>query len=133
VGEKRHKISLQANLYKEHFHDPSLSEICSFNDFMEADLFMFMMVEIPEEIVSPYFQWHPVSILYMHHHSLTLIKAQKINYAGYLSHTCMAKDVDTFKQRMLMRLPKINDLFNGNLRHWPISSDILNRIGMIPG
>lgn len=131
-SEKRHKLSLQANLLKEHFENDTVSGILSFNDFMAADLFMYLVVELPEEKQTQFWQWRPISFLFLRSEPAFLMKARRKGYADFLAETCGIKGVSVFKERMLMRLPKINNLFAGNLHHWPIKNESIENIGSAP-
>jgi hypothetical protein len=131
-GKRRLRISLQADLIKKHFEYPELSEALSFSDYMDADLFLFMIVELPPPKPNAYYMWRPVSFLFLRHTPSILLKAQRTSYAEFLAETCGVKTIDILRERMLMRLAKINDLLGGHLSYWPIKNEDINKIGSNP-
>lgn len=131
-SEKIGKISLQANILNDHFKSEVLKEILSFDDFMAADLLLFMVVKMNEEEGKINFHsWRSVSFLFMRTSPSFLIKAKRSNYAIVLSDLCGVENVEMFKEKLRKRMPEINNFFSNNLHSWPVQSKDINEIGTV--
>lgn len=131
-GEKQSKMSLQGLLEKDRFESDPLREILSFSDYMSADLLLFLAVELREEKPMEFWVWRAVSFLYLKTLPSFLAKAQRTSFLNPIMGICQVESLEKFKERLSVRLPKLNRLFVGGAMHfWPIKRTDLDKLGTI--
>ena len=123
----RSRISIHSDLIKDHFNG-SLSELLTLDEYMNADLLLFLVVEIAPDKPHPFYSWRPMSLLYLRHVPNIFLKAHKISYAITLANTCGLNNVDLFKERCIKRLDRINEIFGYQIRIWPFTAEDINKI-----
>jgi len=132
-GKRRSLLSLQGTMLIEHFRNEELAALISFDDYMAADLLIFLIAEMAEAKDPQFYMWRPVSLIYLNGTPLFLQKAQRSSYVNHLLQLTGIDDLKEFKTRLKERLPKIRNLFGNELRRWPISNDELEAIGSLRG
>lgn len=115
-AKNRRRVSLHADLLHQRHEEGGLSGVMPYEDFAAAELLLFLWVEMPpEKNERGRFTWRPWSLLYLHHTPLFLKETRSLARAQNLMGCFAIEDVDTFRNRLQVRLPLAGRLFDRGL------------------
>jgi len=98
-------------------------------DFIAADYFLFLRSELASQERGPHFLWRAWSTLYMKGAPRFLLDAERQITAQELARALDIPSVVEFKQRLEERGPELRRLFDRGWWDYPISKDVVQRIG----
>ena len=126
------RVSLHADILKARYEDGDISQLVSFEDFMEADYFLFLRGIIQETDTSRWLKWRPWSSLYMSRKSPKyLLEASLVKNAEKLLRPLGVKDVDSLKQALLEKSGLLGRMYSGRSYSYdhPLSGFNVSSIG----
>lgn len=128
-SHKKQRISIHADILHTRHDSGGLAAILPFQEFADADYFLFLFGELQSEDESPRMDWRPWSALYLKRTPLFIIKAQSKSEAMNLVTAFHLPSMDEFKKRLKDRAPQLGRLFGRGWWDNPLSSDDIDRIG----
>lgn len=126
------RVSLHADILKARYEEDDISRLVSFEDFMEADYFLFLRGIISETDTSGWLRWKPWSSLYMSRKTPKyLLQAGPVKNAEKLLRPLGAKDVDSLKQALIEKSGLLGRMYSGRSIFYdhPLSEFNVSSIG----
>ena len=102
-SKKKGRISLRADILKARHTTGGLAAVLPFEDFMAADLFLFLRGELPPKTPGPHFGWNPWTCIYLQTIPLFLQRTRNRTVAGQVGKALGVLGPDEFKQRLQER------------------------------
>lgn len=107
------RVSLHADILNERHTQGELAQLVPMQQFMDADLFLFLRAELQEQKLNHWLNWWiPWSHLYMKRAPRYLLEAYRTKYAQRLLNPLGLNSVDTLRVRLEEVIPKLKQLFN---------------------
>jgi hypothetical protein len=128
-GTKRERVSLHADLLKErHADNGGLASILPFEEFMDADLLLFLISQTRAASGLRIRSWRPWSCLYLRHVPGFVRNASRRKIAESLASLLSVDGIEGLKTALARFPPQLNKLFD---YRWdsPIEIEDLQRIG----
>lgn len=120
---KLSKISLHGNILNERHTNGELAKIVPMQQFMNADIFLFLRSEIQTPEASQWNKWIPWTKVYMEEVPRYLVEASSIRYTERLLRPLGVKDISTFRIRLSDALQKLKKMFSNG---WPDFTSLTN-------
>ena len=124
--------SLHADILKTRYEEDDISRLVSFEDFMEADYFLFLRGIISETDTSGWLRWRPWSSLYMSRKPPKyLLQAGSVKNAERLLRPIGAKNVDSLRQALMEKSNLLGRMYSGRTLFYdhPLSGFNVSTIG----
>jgi len=122
-GQKRSRISLQADILKERHTLGGLGAILPMDELMAADFFLYL-----NSIARVGWRWLPWTLLFMTSAPVFLLKAERKETAERLAAT-LGMTVTDLKSLLIEKAPEVRRLFDRGFWDYPIGADLVARIG----
>jgi hypothetical protein len=126
-SRRRKRVCLHADILSTRHTTGGLAAILPFEDFIAADLFLFLCGALRSDQGS-FMAWRPWSALYLKQTPMFLRAAERKSTAETLAKTIGVPSVPELKRRLKERGPGLRELFR-NYWTWPIEDEDVDRIG----
>jgi hypothetical protein len=103
-SRKKARLSLRADILKARHTTGGLAAVLPFDDFMAADLFMFLRGELPPTSPGPHFEWNPWTCIYLQTVPLFLQRTSSRAIAVQVGKALGVLGADEFKKRLQERI-----------------------------
>jgi hypothetical protein len=115
------RISIHADILNERHTSGKLGEICPMDQFIAADLFLFLRADS---------KWTPWSTLYLFEHfPKFIVEAKREKYAKQLLQPLGVKDIDTLRSLIADRRSQLHQYFRTGFWHSSLDDFDLTSIG----
>lgn len=129
-GEQKGRLSLPADIAHEHHNGP-MGALVSWNDFLAADLFLFLRTMGPQP-PNGGDNWRPWSVLYLSHAPIYLSGAESKAEATALAQHLGADGIDGLKALLTEGREMLRRMFVRGHIGIPLYPDDIKRIGSRP-
>jgi hypothetical protein len=124
---------LTADILKERFIDKKISDLIEFEDFMEADYFIFIHTLCHEsDLSNPREIWYPFSSIYLDKPPAYIIKAENKRFLDILAKSCSCENPDEFIKRLKISSDLIHRMWPHGFYFGPLTYYNIEKLGTWP-
>jgi hypothetical protein len=127
------RTSVTADILKERFIDKRISDLIEFEEFMEADYFIFIHTLCHEaDFSNPREIWYPFSSIYLDKPPGYIIKAESKRFLDILAKSCGCENPDEFIKRLKISSDLIHRMWPHGFYFGPLTYYNLEKLGTWP-
>ena len=129
ISRGRQRLSLHADILHERHSKADLAGILPFDEFTDADFFLYLRSLLPEEKFKGHFSWKPWSALWLRGTPRFLLRAQSVAQAESLAGSLALPSVAELKRRLQERGAQVSVLYQHGFWDYPIRQSDVDKIG----
>lgn len=127
------RTSVTADMLMERFSDTKISDLIKFEEFMEADYFIFIHTICHEsDPLNSYNIWHPFSSILLDKVPGYIIKAESKRFLEILANTCGCINTDEFVKRLRISSDLIHKIWPRSIFYGPLAYYNFEKLGTWP-
>jgi hypothetical protein len=123
------RLSLHGDILNERHSKGELAGILPFEEFADADFFLYLRSLLPEVKFSGYFSWKPWSAVWLRGTPRFLLRAQSITQAENIARALGVASVSELKSRLQERGAQLRVLYQNGIWDYPVRQADIERIG----
>jgi hypothetical protein len=123
------RLSFHGDLLNERHSKGDLAGILPFDEFADADFFLYLRSLLPEEKYSGHFSWRPWSAVSLKGTPRFLLRPQSKAQAENLARALAVPSVSELKGRLLERGAQVRVLYQDGFWEYPIRRADIEKIG----
>lgn len=127
-SQRRERLSYHGDLLRERHSTGELAAILPFDEFSDADFFLYLRSLLPDEEFTGNFHWRPWSALWLQGTPRFLLRARSVTQADAVRMALALPSVGEFKRRLQERGAQVAVLYRGGFWDYPVRSDDVERI-----
>ena len=128
---RRRRVSLHSDILQaRHTDGGGLAAILPFQEFMDADYFLFLLGELPPENGAQMLMtWRPWSYIWLRQAPTFIRNAERTRIAEEIRRVLQLPNIEEFKTRLAERGPHIHELLRAHFGQPFLTAEDIERIG----
>jgi hypothetical protein len=123
------RLSFHGDILNERHSKGDLAGILPFDEFADADFFLYLRSLLPEEKYTGHFSWRPWSAVWLRGTPRFLLRAQSAAQAENLARALAVPSVSELKSRLQERGAKVRALYQDGIWEYPVRQADIEKIG----
>lgn len=128
-SHKRQRLSYHGDLLKERHSTGELGVALPFEDFVDADFFLYLKGLLPQEEYHGDFTWRPWSVIWLGGTPRFILRAQSAGQADNLTRALALPSVEQLKKRLEERGSEVRALYRHGFWNYPVRLGDVEKIG----
>ncbi len=129
MSQQRQRLSLHADILNERHSKGDLAGVLPFDEFADADFFLYLRSLLPEHKFTGHFSWRPWSALWLRGTPRFLLRAQSTSEAENVTVGLALPSVLELKRRLQERGAQVSVLYRHGFWEYPIRQSEVDKIG----
>jgi hypothetical protein len=123
------RLSLHGDILHERHSQGDLASILPFEDFADADFFLYLRGLLPQENFTGSFSWKPWSAVWLRGTPRFLLRAQSMTQAVNVARALAVPSVSELKSRLEKRGARVGILYQHGFWDYPLRQTDIEKIG----
>lgn len=128
-SQRRGRLSFHGDLLNERHSKGELAAVLPFEEFVDADFFLYLRGLLPDEKFNGEFSWKPWSVVWLQGTPRFLLRAQSQSQAESVTKALAVPSVTEFKKRLQERGSQIAVLYRHGWWDYPVRQGDIEKIG----
>jgi hypothetical protein len=129
MSQQRQRLSLHGDILNERHSKGELAGVLPFDEFADADFFLYLRSLLPEEKYSGHFSWKPWSAVWLRGTPRFLLRAQSKAQADNVARALGVSSISDLKARLLERGARVGVLYQHGWWEYPVHKADIDKIG----
>jgi hypothetical protein len=129
VSRERQRLSAHADILNERHSKGDLAGVLPFDEFADADFFLYLRSLLPLEKFTGDIPWKPWSVLYLRGTPRFLLRAQLATEGERVARALAVPSVSELKKRLRERGPRVEILYRHGWWDYPVREEDIEKIG----
>jgi hypothetical protein len=128
-SQKRQRLSYHGDLLNERHSNDELAVAVPFDEFSEADFFLYLRGITPGNQSTGGFHWRPWSAVWLRGTPRFLLRAQSAAQAEAVREALALRSVSDLKSLLVEKAPELAVLYQGGFWDYPVRRGDIEKIG----
>jgi hypothetical protein len=128
-SREQQRLSLHGDILHERHSKGDLAAILPFEEFADADFFLYLRSLLPEKEFTGHFSWRPWSAVWLRSTPRFLLRAQSTTQADNVARALAVPSVSELKGRLLERGAQVRVLYQHGFWDYPVRKADIEKIG----
>lgn len=128
-SQRRQRLSFHGDLLRERHSKGELAAALPFEEFVDADFFLYLRGLLPQEKASSEISWKPWSAIWLAGAPRFLLRAQSQSHAEQLTKALGLTSIDELKKRFAERGSTVGILYRHGFWDYPVRQSDIEKIG----
>lgn len=129
MSRERQRLSLHGDILHDRHSKTELAAVLPFEEFADADFFLYLRGVLPEDKVAGNFPWRPWSAVWLKGTPRFLLRAQSMTQAEKVARALAVRSVSELKSRLRERGPLVGALYRHGWWEYPVRETDIEKIG----
>ncbi len=126
-SKRNKRLSYHADLLSERYGPNGIGSAVSFQEFIDAELFLFLAAEFRLEAGwNGWLHWRPWTVLYMKHQPRFLTEAASSKVAAGVKTALGEQDSEAVRALIKDRVPRLRDLWRDGFWRSPLTNEVID-------